>query len=108
MIFNSIVQQIHPQFVAQRSLYEARERPSKAYSWVAFMLSQILVEFPWMLVVAVLSFVTWYSISAGVKFGYSLISQVLSDWTLPKCLGSACAQRAGWADVPVPHELVSL
>jgi ABC-type multidrug transport system permease subunit len=27
------VQQIMPAFVQQRALYEARERPSKVYSW---------------------------------------------------------------------------
>jgi len=45
-------------FVAQRALYEARERPAKTYSWQSFMFSQILVEFPWMILVAVLSFFT--------------------------------------------------
>ncbi|KZV91188.1 hypothetical protein EXIGLDRAFT_676351 [Exidia glandulosa HHB12029] len=60
MVFSNLVQQIHPMFVAQRSLYEARERPAKTYSWVAFMLSQILVEFPWMVFVAMLTFFSWY------------------------------------------------
>lgn len=60
MVFSNLVQQIHPMFVAQRSLYEARERPAKTYSWVAFMLSQILVEWPWMVLVAMLTFFTWY------------------------------------------------
>jgi len=39
-----LVQQIMPHFVTQRSLYEVRERPSKAYSWVAFMFANIFVE----------------------------------------------------------------
>ncbi|KZW03209.1 hypothetical protein EXIGLDRAFT_803466 [Exidia glandulosa HHB12029] len=60
LMFASLVQQIHPLFVAQRALYEARERPAKTYSWVAFMLSQILVEFPWMLLSATLAFLCWY------------------------------------------------
>jgi ATP-binding cassette subfamily G (WHITE) protein 2 (PDR) len=33
-----------PSFVTQRALYEVRERPSKAYSWKAFMLGSILVQ----------------------------------------------------------------
>lgn len=49
-----------PQFVMQRELYEARERPSKAFSWKAFMLSNLVVEVPWNLVLAVLMFVSWY------------------------------------------------
>lgn len=49
-----------PLFVEQRALYEARERPSKAYSWVAFLLAQVLVEIPWQILCAVFSFVSWY------------------------------------------------
>ncbi|KAJ5569558.1 uncharacterized protein N7459_008988 [Penicillium hispanicum] len=59
-IFSQLVQQIMPQFVTQRALYEARERPSKTYSWVSFMLSNILVEIPWSLFCSVLLYFTWY------------------------------------------------
>lgn len=59
-IFSQLVQQVMPLFVTQRSLYEARERPSKMYSWKAFMLSQIVVELPWASFSAVLLFFTWY------------------------------------------------
>lgn len=43
-IFGQVLEQILPVFVSQRTLYEARERPSKAYSWKAFLLSNIFVE----------------------------------------------------------------
>jgi ATP-binding cassette subfamily G (WHITE) protein 2 (PDR) len=59
-IFGTIVQQIMPHFVTQRSLYEARERPSKAYSWKAFILSSIIVELPWQTVMCIISFFLWY------------------------------------------------
>jgi ATP-binding cassette subfamily G (WHITE) protein 2 (PDR) len=59
-IFGQMVQQIMPHFVTQRSLYEARERPSKAYSWKAFMLSNIIVELPWQTLMAVIMFICWY------------------------------------------------
>lgn len=59
-VFGQIVQQSMPQFVIQRSLYEARERPSKVYSWKVFMLSQILVEIPWNSLMAVIMFFCWY------------------------------------------------
>lgn len=59
-IFGTIVEQIMPHFVIQRSLYEARERPSKAYSWKAFILSSIIVELPWQTMMCVISFFLWY------------------------------------------------
>ena len=59
-IFSQLVQQIMPHFVTQRSLYEARERPSKAYSWKAFMISNIVIELLWNSLMAVIIFVTWY------------------------------------------------
>ncbi|MCJ1478445.1 hypothetical protein MMC13_007125 [Lambiella insularis] len=59
-IFGQLVQQIMPHFVTQRALYEVRERPSKAYSWKAFMLSNIIVELPWNSLAGLLIFVCWY------------------------------------------------
>lgn len=59
-VFGQLANQIMPNFVTQRSLYEARERPSKAYSWKAFISSHILVEVPWNLILSVGMFVTWY------------------------------------------------
>jgi ABC-type multidrug transport system permease subunit len=59
-IFGQLVQQTMPYFVIQRSLYEVRERPSKVYSWKAFMFSQILVEIPWNTLMAVIMFLCFY------------------------------------------------
>lgn len=59
-IFGNLVQQIMPHFCTQRALYEVRERPSKTYSWPAFMTANILVEIPWNTLMAVLIFVCWY------------------------------------------------
>jgi ABC-type multidrug transport system permease subunit/ABC-type multidrug transport system ATPase subunit len=59
-IFGQLTQQIMPLFVTQRALYEVRERPSKAYSWKAFMLANIVAEFPYNLAAATLLFFCWY------------------------------------------------
>lgn len=59
-IFGQLTQQIMPLFVTQRSLYEARERPSKTYSWYCWLLSQILVELPWNALAGLIVFFTWY------------------------------------------------
>ncbi|PWY89089.1 hypothetical protein BO70DRAFT_330889 [Aspergillus heteromorphus CBS 117.55] len=60
IIFPNLVQQMMPYFATQRSLYEVRERPSKAYSWKAFMLASILVELPWNILMAVPAYFCWY------------------------------------------------
>lgn len=59
-IFSTLVQQIMPRFVIQRSLYEVRERPSKCYSWVAFLTANIVVEIPYQILLAILMWVGWY------------------------------------------------
>lgn len=60
VIFPNLVQQMMPYFAMQRSLYEVRERPSKAYSWKAFMLASIVVELPWNMLMAVPAYFCWY------------------------------------------------
>ncbi|WVQ84194.1 hypothetical protein IAT38_006345 [Cryptococcus sp. DSM 104549] len=59
-IFGQLVQQIAPNFVTQRSLYEVRERPSKTYSWKVFILSNLVAEIPWSFGLGVIMFFTWY------------------------------------------------
>lgn len=59
-IFPNLTQQMMPYFARQRSLYEVRERPSKAYSWKAFILASIIVELPWNMLMAIPAFFSWY------------------------------------------------
>ena len=56
-----------PLFVNQRSLYEVRERPSKAYSWKAFLLANIVVEIPYNIILAVLVFGSYYYAVQGIQ-----------------------------------------
>lgn len=60
IIFPNLTQQMMPHFVTQRSLYEVRERPSKTYSWKAFILASIFVELPWNILMALPAFFCWY------------------------------------------------
>ena len=60
VVFNPILQQYLPLFVQQRELYEARERPSRTFSWKAFIVSQILVEIPWNLLAGTIAFFVYY------------------------------------------------
>ena len=59
-LFSTIVQQIQPLFVTQRSLYEVRERPSKAYSWKAFMIANVIVEIPYQFVTGTIIWACFY------------------------------------------------
>lgn len=60
VVFNTLIQQYLPYFVMQRSLYEVRERPSKTFSWPAFILAQVTAEMPWNFICGTLAFFTWY------------------------------------------------
>ncbi|KKK23081.1 hypothetical protein P175DRAFT_0555133 [Aspergillus ochraceoroseus IBT 24754] len=59
-VFGTMVNQIMPKFVMQRSLYEVRERPSRVYSWKVFILSQVMVEVPWQLALGVCVWACFY------------------------------------------------
>jgi ATP-binding cassette subfamily G (WHITE) protein 2 (PDR) len=59
-IFTTLVQQIMPRFILQRDLYEVRERPSKAYSWKAFLMANIIVEIPYQILLGILVFVSYF------------------------------------------------
>ncbi|KIW94662.1 uncharacterized protein Z519_04639 [Cladophialophora bantiana CBS 173.52] len=60
VIFAFLVYQTMPNFVVQRSLYEARERPSKTYAWYIFMSANLVVELTWNTVAAPLIFFPFY------------------------------------------------
>ena len=49
-----------PRFVKQRSLFETRERPSKMYSWTAFLFANIVVEFPYQILLSIMVYGSWY------------------------------------------------
>lgn len=59
-IFTTLVQQIMPRFISQRDLYEVRERPSKAYSWKAFLIANIAVEIPYQILLGIMVFASYF------------------------------------------------
>ncbi|KAE8355555.1 ABC-2 type transporter-domain-containing protein [Aspergillus coremiiformis] len=59
-IFSTLVQQIMPKFVVQRSLYEVRERPSKTYSWTAFLIANVIVEIPYQVFAGIIAWACYY------------------------------------------------
>lgn len=60
IVLTTLIHQYIPLFVTQRALYEARERPSKTFSWKAFIAAQITVEVPFQVFAATLAFFNWY------------------------------------------------
>ncbi|KIX01900.1 uncharacterized protein Z518_07839 [Rhinocladiella mackenziei CBS 650.93] len=66
-IFTALIQQIIPRFVIQRSLYEVRERPSKAYSYIAFLLANIFVEIPYEILLGIMVYASYFYSVFGVQ-----------------------------------------
>ncbi|KAF2177117.1 multidrug resistance protein CDR1 [Zopfia rhizophila CBS 207.26] len=60
VVFSTIDQQIIPRFLSGRALFEAREKQSKTYSWIAFVTANIIVEIVWQSFTSVLVFIAWY------------------------------------------------
>ncbi|KAF2210009.1 hypothetical protein CERZMDRAFT_100060 [Cercospora zeae-maydis SCOH1-5] len=74
-IFTNITNQVMPHFVTQRALYEVRERPSKAYSWKAFLIANIVVEVPWQILSGIFTWSVFYYPVVGA--GQSAERQIL-------------------------------
>lgn len=53
--------------MTQRALYEVRERPSKAYSWKAFIIANIIVEIPYQIFTAILIYGCFYYAVIGIQ-----------------------------------------
>lgn len=53
--------------MTQRSLYEVRERPSKAYSWKAFIIANVIVEIPYQVITGVLIYACFYYPVIGIQ-----------------------------------------
>ncbi|KAG6865226.1 hypothetical protein C0991_004284 [Blastosporella zonata] len=52
--------QLQVPFIATRTIYEIRERPSRMYSWTALVTSQILAEMPWNILGSTLLYLCWF------------------------------------------------
>ncbi|KAI0076391.1 pleiotropic drug resistance ABC transporter [Panus rudis PR-1116 ss-1] len=56
----AIAMQLQVPFIATRTIYEIRERPSRMYSWTALLCAQLLAELPWNILSSSLFFLCWY------------------------------------------------
>ncbi|KAK4223039.1 ABC-2 type transporter-domain-containing protein [Podospora fimiseda] len=60
MLYTMLNTQVITRLVAERDLFEARERRNKSYSWKIFIASNVLVELAWQTLASALFFVLWY------------------------------------------------
>ena len=56
----TVVNSVVPKFYQNRSLWEARELPSRIYGWVAFCTASIVTEIPISIVTSVIYWLLWY------------------------------------------------
>ena len=65
-----VIAQTQPKFIANRDIFEAREKKAKLYSWWAFCFGEIVAEVPYLLVCALLYFAPWYvnPLVVGVQY----------------------------------------
>ncbi|KAJ5683807.1 uncharacterized protein N7477_000152 [Penicillium maclennaniae] len=76
-----VINQLQPLFIDRRDIYDAREKKSRMYSWIAFVTGLIVSEIPYLVISAVLYFLCWYytigfprdSNKAGATFFVMLI-----------------------------------
>ena len=54
-----------PRFVEQRSLFEVRERPSKVFGPCAFLVSIVLVEIPYQIMMGITCWASYYFATYG-------------------------------------------
>lgn len=52
--------QTQPKFIANRDIFEKREKKAKLYSWVVFCVAEIVAELPYLLICAGLFWACWY------------------------------------------------
>lgn len=75
VLSTSLSQQLQPEFIRHRDLYEIREGPSKLYNWFVFLCSQLIVEIPWNLIGGTIFWIPWYFMiqfgTEGPRAGYS-------------------------------------
>lgn len=86
VLSSTLMNQLQPQFIIARNLFEVREKPSKMYSWLAFVVSTILVEIPFNVFCGTMFFLSWYFAigfysSAGLE-GRTSASIGIYEWLM--------------------------
>jgi len=86
-----VIAQTQPKFIANRDIFEAREKKAKIYSWQAFVAGEIIAEVPYLLVCAFLYFVCWYPV-VGFSWAPGVAGPVYLQMTLYEFLYTGIGQ----------------
>ncbi|RDW64630.1 hypothetical protein BP6252_10281 [Coleophoma cylindrospora] len=86
-----VINQLQPLFLHYRDIFEAREKKSKMYSWIAFVTAQLVAEVPYLIVCGTLYFVCWY-FPAGLPVKASTSGQIYLVMILYEFLYTALGQ----------------
>jgi len=60
VISTTLAQQLQPKYLQHRTLYEAREKPSRMYSWIVQPLASLCAEIPWNVISGTVYFLCFY------------------------------------------------
>jgi ABC-type multidrug transport system ATPase subunit len=90
-IAGGVINQLQPLFMENRAIFEAREKKSKTYSWVAFVTAQMVAEIPYLIICAVLYFGCYY-FTVGFPVKASISGQVFFEMLLFEFLYTALGQ----------------
>lgn len=80
MLVPEFVNATSMRFISNRSLYLARESPSRTYTWISFCTSQILPELPFAVVGGLFFYVLFYFLVGfpmGTPAGYTFLMTIL-------------------------------
>ncbi|KAK6212499.1 hypothetical protein LQW54_005273 [Pestalotiopsis sp. IQ-011] len=85
------INQLQPMFIANRDLFETREKKAKTYTWLAFVTAQLVSEIPVLIVCGTLYFACWY-FTVGFPVKASASGQVYLQMILYEFLYTSIGQ----------------
>ncbi|KAG4436662.1 hypothetical protein IFR05_007841 [Cadophora sp. M221] len=122
-----VIAQLQPLFIEKRDIYDAREKKSKMYSWIAFVTGLIVAELPYLMICGVQFFLCFYytvglpgdANKAGAvlfvmlmyEFVYTGIGQFIAAYA-PNAVAASLANPlilltlVGFSGVLVPYSLL--
>ncbi|KAK4223152.1 ABC-2 type transporter-domain-containing protein [Podospora fimiseda] len=79
-----VIAQLQPLFIDRRDIFEAREKKSKMYSWIAFVTGLITSEIPYLMFCGVIYFCCWYYTAglpkASTRAGATLFTMLMYEF----------------------------